>query len=69
MNAQLSLFDQTSAPINAISARCKVIQLFPGKIATPPQKPNYRKGGEQTVFPIKYRDQLDTIGFLASEKC
>lgn len=61
MNAQLSFFDQTSAPVNAISTRCEIIQLFPDRMTTSPQKPNYRKGGEQTVFPIKRRDQLDAM--------
>ncbi len=61
MNTQLSFFDQTSPPINATSTGCKVIQMFPDRITTPPRKPNYRKGGEQTVFPIKHRDQMDAM--------
>lgn len=63
MNTQLTLFDQYTVPqINtAPPARCKVIQ-FPGiSTAEPPKKVNYRKGEEQTVFPIKSREQLDAM--------
>lgn len=54
MNNQLSLFELPQA--DPVATRCKVIQLFPD--ALPPRKTNYRKGGEQTVYPIKSRDQL-----------
>lgn len=57
MNTQLSLFEQGfTAP--AIT-QAKVI-IFPG-VQTPPQKPNYRKGEEQTVFPIKRKEDLDAM--------
>lgn len=61
MNTQLSLFEQASLPqINtAPSPVCKVIQ-FPGT-TEPPKKTNYRRGEEQTVFPIKNRNQLDAM--------
>lgn len=40
---------------------CKVVQ-FPHHTAVElPSKVNYRKGEEQTVFPIKSRDQLDAM--------
>lgn len=58
MNAQLSLFEQGST-IPAAPTSSKIIQ-FPTSY-TPPHKPNYRKGEEQTVFPIKHRDQLDAM--------
>ena len=62
MNAQLSFFTQTPTQISAVPTSCEVIQLFPDRItAAPPRKPNYRKGGEQTVFPIKRRDQLGAM--------
>lgn len=58
MNAQLSLFEQDfTTP--ATSTNSKIIQ-FP-MAYTSPRKPNYRKGEEQTVFPIKRRDQLDAM--------
>lgn len=57
MNTQLSLFEQGfTAP--AIT-QAKVI-VFPG-VQAPPQKPNYRKGEEQTVFPIKRKEDLDAM--------
>lgn len=60
MDTQLTLFDQPTAPqINTVPpTSCKIIQ-FPG--VEPPKKVNYRKGEEQTVFPIKSREQLDAI--------
>ena len=59
MNAQLTLFDQAFQTSTTVNHSCKIIQ-FPG-IAEPPKKTNYRKGEEQTVFPIKNRDQLDAM--------
>lgn len=63
MDTQLTLFDQPTAPqINTVPpTSCKIIQ-FPGTSAVePPKKVNYRKGEEQTVFPIKSREQLDAM--------
>lgn len=63
MNTQLTLFEQTTVPqINAApTTNCKVIR-FPGSAtAEPPKKVNYRRGEEQTVFPIKSRKQLDAM--------
>lgn len=56
MNTQLTLFDRDFQPDTTPSFSCKIIQ-FPGTYM-PPKKTNYRKGEEQTVFPIKDRDQL-----------
>ena len=63
MDTQLTLFDLPTAPqINTVPpTSCKIIQ-FPGTSAVePPKKVNYRKGEEQTVFPIKSREQLDAM--------
>ena len=58
MNAQLSLFEQSfTTPATPTSSK---IIPFP-MACTPSRKPNYRKGEEQTVFPIKHRDQLDAM--------
>lgn len=59
MNTQLTLFDQDSQINTMPACSCKIIQ-FPGAIE-PPRKTNYRKGEEQTVFPIKSRSQLDAM--------
>lgn len=58
MSNQLSLFEhvpQAATPLY----QCKVIQLFTD--TTPPRKTNYRKGEDQTVFPIKSREQLKAM--------
>lgn len=58
MNTQLSLFEQSfTTPATPTSSK---IIPFP-MACTPSRKPNYRKGEEQTVFPIKHRDQLDAM--------
>lgn len=58
MNTQLSLFEQESTIPAEIHTNSKVIQLFPDQ---PPRKPNYRAGGEQTVFPIKRQEDLNAM--------
>lgn len=58
MNTQLSFFESVSQ-VETVQPACKVIQMFPN--TPPPKKVNYRKGEEQTVFPIKSRDQLDAM--------
>lgn len=62
MEIQMSLFD-TVPQITETPARepGKVIP-FPGIQETQPPKPtNYRKGGEQTVFPIKKQEELEAM--------
>lgn len=58
MYAQFSLFHQAPQIYDTVH-QCEIIQLFPK--TDPPKKSNYRKGEEQTVFPIKNRDQLDAM--------
>ena len=62
MNTQLTLFnnehDQTSSVDPVV---CKVVPFPLMSTAEPPKKVNYRRGEEQTVFPIKSRDQLDAM--------
>lgn len=59
MNNQLSLFELPQT--NPVDTSYKIIQLFPD--VSYPKKTNYRKGKEQTVFPIKSRDQLNAMAF------
>lgn len=58
MNTQLSLFEHEATIPVASHTSTKVIQLFPN---IPPRKPNYRAGGEQTVFPIKRQEDLNAM--------
>lgn len=63
MDTQLSLFGQsTDYELDVVKPSvCKIIQ-FPGSSTVdPPRKTNYRRGEEQTVFPIKSRDQLNAM--------
>lgn len=62
MEIQMSLFDAVPQ-ITEIPTRepCKVI-LFPCVEMTRPHKhTNYRKGGEQTVFPIKKQEEMEAM--------
>ena len=62
MEVQLTLFD-TVPQITEMPAKepCKII-MFPGTTdTTPPKHTNYRKGGEQTVFPIKKQEELEAM--------
>lgn len=57
MNTQLTIFDNNlDHQDNTMS---KIIWL-PG-ITEPPKKYNYHKGEDQTVFPIKNRNQLESM--------
>ncbi len=64
--SQISLFDmETSVPGFAMEAPvsgCKWY-TFPESaiVHTPPRKGNYRKGEEQTVYPIKKREELEAV--------
>lgn len=59
MNAQLSLFEHEFAtPVAVNTKNNNIIRLFP---KVPPKKPNYRAGGEQTVFPIKRKEDLNAM--------
>lgn len=61
MDAQISFFDTPVQDNIAPQSDCKVIQ-FPGTFTSePPRKTNYRRGEEQTVFPIKSREQLNAM--------
>lgn len=61
MNTQLSLFEQEfTTPIHTTVQSSSKVVMFPG-LKTPPHKPNYRKGEEQTVFPIKRQEDLDAM--------
>lgn len=82
-NTQLSFFQTHDIPYNKTvkdsaatkrtTSDCKVVR-FPGTADptpsaddVPPRKTNYRKGEEQTVFPIKSRKQLDDIAAWLKE--
>ncbi len=58
MNTQLSLFERDFTALTPVQSDTKIIQLFPDD---PQRKPNYRAGGEQTVFPIKRQEDLDAM--------
>lgn len=60
MDAQLSFFDPHTNTVP--HTECKIIPMPGIPVAEqPPRKTNYRKGEEQTVFPIKSRDQLTAM--------
>lgn len=60
MDAQLSFFDPHTNTVPHME--CKIIPMPGVPVAEqPPRKTNYRKGKEQTVFPIKSRDQLTAM--------
>lgn len=67
MEMQLSLFERNStAPIQVIPQEHKhseniIVVRPPWAKKTPPKKPNYRKGEEQTVFPIKKMEELEAM--------
>lgn len=61
MDAQISFFDTPAQGNITPQSDCKVIR-FPGAFTSePPRKTNYRRGEEQTVFPIKSREQLNAM--------
>ena len=61
MNTQLSLFEQEfTTPIHTTVQSSSKVVMFPC-LKTPPHKPNYRRGEEQTVFPIKRQEDLDAM--------
>lgn len=59
MNTQLSLFEQEFTAPTTVQQVSKII-MFPG-IQTSTPRPNYRKGEEQTVFPIKRQEDLEAM--------
>lgn len=60
MDAQLSFFDPHTNTVPHME--CKIIPMPGVPVAEqPPRNTNYRKGEEQTVFPIKSRDQLTAM--------
>lgn len=60
MDAQLSFFDPHTNTVP--HTECKIIPMPGIPVAEqPPRKTNYRKGEEQTVFPIKSHDQLTAM--------
>lgn len=62
MELQMSLFDSIPGIVEStVEEPCKIIP-FPGvEMTQPPKHTNYRKGGEQTVFPIKKREELEAM--------
>lgn len=65
MDAQLSFFDPHTNTVPHME--CKIIPMPGVPVAEqPPRKTNYRKGEEQTVFPIKSHDQLTCYGVLVA---
>lgn len=65
MEMQMSLFEcnptaHTLETSQEPKRSCKIITL-PFVKETPPRKPNYRKGEEQTVFPIKKLSELEAM--------